>query len=328
MDQLMALLRVISAHDVKIWSEDGRLRFRARHLPAELQERMRAAKGDLLAYLDENQRAITPYLLSFKAEQRSNSAIGFLPTMLGWGLCYRDLATTLPVGLDAFSCRLPGTLAGEEPLLSIEAMALHAGRQFAAAGPYQSWSLVGWSFGGLLALATAREMARAGFNCDRIILIDSYVPTEEIKKIPADERSTYGFLLSLEAFDLAEEVRRENIRGLSTVLDRLLSKTALTQSELARMHRLFLLNTLAVRVYDEPDGPEAVYEIRAVNSRSLTAGANPSWRVVRAKRRRVHEILGDHFSIMRIEELTAVAASLVDGLAWNAGDDAYANGNS
>jgi surfactin synthase thioesterase subunit len=116
-------------------------------------------------------------------------AVLFLPTIFGVGSVYSSLASHLTISADILTCRLPGTGPDELPLTDMEALAAHCLAQMVNPAAHEEWSLIGWSFGGVLAYELARQMYARGLRVRQVILFDSYLPdrTRITQSIPQSE---------------------------------------------------------------------------------------------------------------------------------------------
>jgi amino acid adenylation domain-containing protein len=93
----------------------------------------------------------------------------------GGALAYRELAELLGPEQPVYGLQARGLEPGEEPIPEIEEMAriyLDAVRAVQPQGPY---ALAGWSFGGLVAFAMARQLEEVGESA-RLILLDTQAP--------------------------------------------------------------------------------------------------------------------------------------------------------
>src|SRR5690606_36311216 len=105
-------------------------------------------------------------------------AVLFMPGVFGFGSLARPWARLLEVTADAYSCNLPLT-ASDQPLDSIEAIARYCRHALIRHEEYLQYTLVGWSFGGVVAHVLARQLAHDGEPPARLILMDSYLPAQD-----------------------------------------------------------------------------------------------------------------------------------------------------
>jgi thioesterase domain-containing protein len=119
----------------------------------------------------------------------------------GHATCYRGLSDSLGPEQPLFALEAIGVDGVEPPLERIEEMAaryLDAVRARQPRGPY---ALAGWSFGGLIALELAQELARRGEET-RLLVIDASLPepTESGESESVDEE-TAALRILVRAFE-------------------------------------------------------------------------------------------------------------------------------
>jgi thioesterase domain-containing protein/acyl carrier protein len=124
---------------------------------------------------EPNHAAAPTWLIPLRRAGTSGHAVLFLPTLFGLGSVYAGLARQMKTSADILTCRLPGTAQQEFPLSTIEELAAHCLSTIIQPGAYQEWSLIGWSFGGVLAYELARQITQRGLPLHRAILVDSYL---------------------------------------------------------------------------------------------------------------------------------------------------------
>jgi thioesterase domain-containing protein len=88
----------------------------------------------------------------------------------GTCLSLRALGTRLGVGRPCFGVQARGVDLREEPLDCVEAIAAAYVEEIRAKHAPDRWSLVGWSFGGLVAFEMAIQLARAGLPACPVLL--------------------------------------------------------------------------------------------------------------------------------------------------------------
>ncbi len=85
------------------------------------------------------------------------------------------LVERLRTGRPVYGFQAPGVEGEQPPLRTVEALAAAYAREIRAAQPNGPYALAGYSFGGLVALEIARELAREGHLVETVCLIDTYV---------------------------------------------------------------------------------------------------------------------------------------------------------
>lgn len=91
----------------------------------------------------------------------------------GHVLCYLQLARSLGDDQPCYGVQARGLLGGEAPHTSIVEMASAYAAEIMAAQPLGAIHLTGWSFGGVVAIELAQQLARAGREVAPVVLIDS-----------------------------------------------------------------------------------------------------------------------------------------------------------
>ena len=317
MTSLDELWRRTVERGILLRAEGDQIRFRAPPgaLDPELLRAIRVNKPQLIAYLRAKDQDL---LIPLRRGCGQGQAVGFAPTVVGWGLLYASLTRFLPQGFDAYSCRLPGSKPGESPLPTLEEMAGHCARLFSLGDAYDSWTLVGWSFGGVLALATARQMHAEGVKVARVVLIDSYMPLPgRAGAVLKESALLEGFVRVLcgkaQAEDFAERSRAApDGEVVSYICAR---HRGLSEGEIASMLHLYRANMRALHSYDEGPGFGDIVEIRAQESLGWLSQDPPKVRPLRGGEATVVTLPGDHFSLLAGNSVDLVGEILHDKLA-------------
>jgi len=244
----------------------------------------------------------------------------------GHVLCYADLARLLAPEQPFYGLQVPER-EGELFLTTLEKMATHyleAMREVQPQGPYR---LAGWSMGGLVAFEMARQLAARGERVARLVLIDAVLidaqaPAAEASVISDAElallfaRDQAGILgqrlpISLsdvDAFATAEEV-------LSFLYAKMqaadLVPPGLELSHLRRLFETFRINIRATERYCAPTYAGRLVLFKA-RERFLQASHAPDlgWGELAKGGVEVHEIPGDHYSILRQGDIQTLADRL------------------
>lgn len=215
----------------------------------------------------------------------------FLPTILGIGAHFSKLAQMLEIEADCVTCRLPGTIAGEEPLATLEEMAAYCKAHLAVPDRYHECALVGWSFGGVLAYELARQLAAAKVRVANLVLIDAYLQSGELPAMTSD----------------------------LTALHSLLDPDAASPSDADSMQseallRIYRANVAAMLAYAPSGYDGSLVEIRAEASAPKIGCSPSSLRPLPAAKRRVIVLPGDHYSIMAQSGFGDLAAALAQAV--------------
>ncbi len=229
-----------------------------------------------------NHAAAPTWLIPLKRTGTSGHAVLFLPTLFGLGSVYAGLARQMKTSADILTCRLPGTARQEFPLSTIEELAAHCLSTIIQPGADQEWSLIGWSFGGVLAYELARQITQRSLPLHRVILVDSYLLAPES---PLSNQLT--------PIDL------EFARVIRDASDSSLDMNAL--------RRLGEANLSAHAAYRGGTYSGPMIELQAAETaRNIHAGTRPQLRAFSHPGARII-VPGDHYSILDPERSTPFA---------------------
>lgn len=198
-------------------------------------------------------------------------------------------------------------------------------------GPYR---LAGWSFGGLVAFEMARQLAEAGEGASHLFLLDSWLAASA----PVDQRLADQALegqvippgivaglvermarmaptLDLGGLDgLAPRARLESLLDLAT-------KAALAEveAELELWLRVAGMLDADIRLAQAYRGGPYAGPVTLLRASEVPGGADPApaWQAL-APTVQVHDLPGDHFSLLAPENVGAVATVIAQELAKGA----------
>jgi amino acid adenylation domain-containing protein len=286
--------------------------------------------ASLAAYLAQASTAAapsaSPFLVWFTGSPGLPTLVCVHPISGSVG-CYAALAGHLSaysvVGVESEALR-----TGAAPLDSVPGLAEHyLAAVRAACGGNGPYLLAGWSMGGLVAYEMALRMAAAGGRVDRVILIDTVVPREHHRP-PSDAELTMLLVRDM-ASTLGIDAGPPVMDGLATLnhdarLARVRqwlsgSRTApepISAEDLERRYTAFCANHRAQSSYRPPASAVPVTLIRPkVYSRRSERWGD----VVADHLLTVHELDGDHYSLLREPTVTRIAGWLRQHLAAAAG---------
>jgi thioesterase domain-containing protein len=236
--------------------------------------------------------------IALRRSHGARHAICFLPTALGSGLVYRRLANQLATAADTFTCNLPGCVAGEIPLTSIEDIAAYCRRELIVPDTYEEWSLVGWSFGGVIAYEVARQMLANGLPVRRLVLIDAYLRSRR-ETWPSNASHAVAspdeFAAAADLLESTDPLQAETLAALGGT------------GSVTDLHRA---NVSALCRYEPTHCPVSRFEIRAEETSSRLGRNGGTPRPLPGASGRVIILPGDHFSIMREESLSSLAIAV------------------
>ena len=235
-----------------------------------------------------------------------------LPGVSGSASTYLGLARALRsphplVGLEA-----PGLDPGTEPLDTVPALAAVFAEGIRSRHPNGPYLLLGWSMGGLLALETARLLARAGAEVPLVVVLDTQLPDRN--QVPGDRDLIVKFVE-----DLADELDRPvpDLRDLgdadpagSVELLALLRTTLLpedlTDDQVRRRLAVFHAHSRATYAYRVAEPlPGRLVVLATAQARTPAH----EWRALTAEVE-VIGVPGDHYSIWSPDNLPVLAATV------------------
>ncbi|RKH35770.1 amino acid adenylation domain-containing protein [Corallococcus praedator] len=235
--------------------------------------------------------------------------------VLGYTELVRQLGSHRPVhGLYA-----SGLEGGALPPSSVEALARDYLAQLRTVQPRGPYLLGGWSFGGLVALEMARQLQAVGEPVEMLALLDSTVPTPKPRPAP-DTLSLLGLFartlgLPWQELDLdLERLRRlEGRERLAYVLEQ--ARSAPRGDLGLDLDGADRLLTLYQRLHDAQRAyvPDGGYAGPTLLFRAATSDAS-DWSAWLTGRVTVHEVQGDHYTLLNAPHVTTVAERLLHHL--------------
>jgi thioesterase domain-containing protein len=252
---------------------------------------------------DSGSPAEARHRLRFRADQSARHAIYFLPTVFGMGSYFAGWAPRLSGQLDVFSCNLPlATDAAQQVSLpTIRDIAAYCRAQMLEERVPGSFSLVGWSFGGVVAHELARQLSVEGVPPRTLVLIDSYLVSSD--------------LASIETFPL-EELRKMFDAELSAARTIGNPDPASFQEEsaLQAVFQRYRSNVEALFRHEALACDVRTIEIRAAESEALLREPRTGPRALPLQRSELIILPGDHYSIVGPGSLETVV-KLIDRAA-------------
>jgi amino acid adenylation domain-containing protein len=274
--------------------------------------------------------------------------------------CFQELARHLGPDRPFYGLQAAGLDDGTEPFDRIETMAARYAEALREVQPDGPYHLGGWSLGGLVAFAMARQLRDEGHEVATLALLDVQAPAPGGFEVPAALRSLAGEVAGLELFERREGADPlDDLRviaafaggltfgfkgGVRRLVGRLKAlepyerrRLVLRQFQLDRVYHQEagpdrvrrLLNVLRADLlaglrYDPSPGPERVLLVRA-GDRPAGRLADPTmgWGRLALEGVSVHNVPGDHAGILQAPGVSALAAILraeLDELRSTAGD--------
>jgi thioesterase domain-containing protein len=234
--------------------------------------------------------------LTLAKSTNARHAVCFLPTALGLGTRYKAIAERVGVHADFYSCALPDPFQDKQPIDIIEELARHCVQQFIDSSDYDEWSLVGWSFGGVLAYESAIQMARMGLRIRDLVLIDTYLPSARLV---------------------------QSLRNDKTALLEMFQKTlaGVPSNPPNGVFEMFKTNIAAMLNYEPAIYEGFATEIRAADGTNSSRQGDDAPRELPVAARWVTIVPGDHYSMMDERNIEAVTVALERALRMRDRDD-------
>jgi thioesterase domain-containing protein len=223
------------------------------------------------------------------------------------------------------STSAPKGVMGSEADASIQAMASHylaQVRSVQAQGPYL---LGGWSMGGVVAFEMARQLQLAGEQAE-VFLIDSlapgFSPEQNLKERTLDERTLLDyFVQDLEGISgkklglSGKEFQELEVTdAASSILEQLRRQGITTgdieQQDLLALFHTFRDNLKALLGYNPMPIAGSLTLIRSSSTGREQNDISLGWSDLALGRFEMHEIEGDHYSIVTGADVNLLAALL------------------
>ncbi|HEX2269377.1 MAG TPA: amino acid adenylation domain-containing protein [Pyrinomonadaceae bacterium] len=208
---------------------------------------------------------------------------------------------------------LQGTSAGNtrRQVEPVAAYYLEAIRTVQPDGPYL---LGGWSSGGVIAFEMARQLQERGADVALVVLLDSGPPgiggSDDSLSLLAGFAGNLGIPIDL----VSEELLRSDTQTqLKWLLDQAHRSQALPPDlgldDLRRKFELYLADIEAVRNYDPPAASFPLLLLRAAGEQE-DSETIARWTRLSSNNLEVHNVPGDHLTMMRVPHVTTLAAFL------------------
>ena len=218
---------------------------------------------------------------------------------------------------------LEGTLTRNADT-KVEALAANYLEAIRAVQPDGPYLLGGWSTGGVIAFEIARQLQARGAEVKLVALLDSVAPEDHARDVDDEVGVLAGFALNLGVpIEVVSGASEELLRsGTQTQLNWMLDQACrahrlppdVSVDDLRRRFELYLSDIEAgknyhpsaarvplmlLRATDEPDDPEATERWRRLSSNNLE----------------VHNVPGDHLTMMRAPHVSTLAKLLRERFA-------------
>jgi thioesterase domain-containing protein/acyl carrier protein len=239
-----------------------------------------------------------------------------------WGgnvLCYTELAKRLGTQQPVYGLQARGVERKENAHDSIEEMAADYLSEIRALQPFGPYQLCGWSSGGLIAFEMARQLEQQGQRVGLLALIDTYDMTELYTRSAFDEKDA-----SARASNFSTEAQIVTYTGQTVFAhvnyDERIGLTYKVPSGLGLAQSRHFLNDYvgyylhvdrAIQGYaPRPFGGRAVHFWTASRLAKATAGVKQKWSSLANGGMQIHEVPGEHFTILREPNVQTLAGQL------------------
>ncbi|MCM3623871.1 amino acid adenylation domain-containing protein [Brevibacillus borstelensis] len=245
---------------------------------------------------------------------------------IGGGVfCYQRLSGLLGSEQPFYGLQSRGLADDQEPLSSVEEMAIHYLEQIRSVQKSGPYVLAGWSFGGIVAYEMAYQLREAGEQIAALILMDSFAQAYR-KDAVHDQVTVLAMfvqdLLGITAKEIPgwfQSLRDIPIeQAIHTLMNTLIEQELLGQStsfeEFARLFRVFQANWTAYRHYVPKSSGQPIILFTSGDRDEGVTGiySSPSngWEEVTNGEIEIHELPGNHFTILQSPGVEQIAQSI------------------
>ncbi|HKV10347.1 MAG TPA: amino acid adenylation domain-containing protein, partial [Thermoanaerobaculia bacterium] len=244
-------------------------------------------------------------------------------------LCFFPLARALGADQPFYGLQARGLEDGGEPFATIEEMAARYVEEIRGVQPSGPYLVGGWSFGGLAAFEVARRLAEQGEEVALLAVLDTGpglpegAPADPALEDESDHtrwlltiadyiRGLRGKDLGVTAADLAARDPEEQLR---LFFERLKAAGIVhagdTVEQLRRLLRVYRTNVRAFRTYVPRAYPGGIALFRAeAGGFDASLGAGLGWERLSPRPVRVHEVPGDHVTLLAEPHVRVLAERL------------------
>lgn len=275
---------------------------------------------------NETQRTQSP-LVQLRAGDKP-SPIFLVHPVGGNVLCYRGLVNQLQelncpfYGLQSVSHEVTGQAAQTQDLETIAARYVKAITELPHNGSY---SLGGWSMGGVIAAEMARQLISAEKSVNHLFMLDSPAPLDH--RMPDEAECIQWFFHDFQGSDSIwlQDYAQQNPLHWAAVLEHAINEKLLpagtSNNELDALYTLFTTNLHALRNYHARPVKDVknVWVARAQQQpikelQYHAAAEDPAWgwRDYIQGPMHVSTIAGDHYSILAEENLPGLSAQFLE----------------
>ena len=239
-----------------------------------------------------------------------------------WGgnvLCYSELAKQLGADQPLYGLQARGVDKKENPHSSIEAMAADYLAEIRGLQPEGPYHLCGWSSGGLIAFEMACQLEQQGESVGMLALIDTYDLTELYSPDAFDGKDAAqraaGFVTDAQIVTFTGQtvfarVQYDELLGITYKVP---AQLGLGQSRhfLNEYVNYYLYLERAIQGYiPRPFGGRAIHFWTAERLAQSTPETKRTWQNLSRGGMTIHEVPGEHFTILRPPNVQTLAGQL------------------
>ncbi|MEJ8545842.1 amino acid adenylation domain-containing protein [Brevibacillus borstelensis] len=252
-----------------------------------------------------------------------SEAVGtvFLVHPQGGGvICYRDFVHELSMNRDIFALQSVGFDSHEEPLKKVEDMAkkyIEEIKSVQAHGPY---TLIGWSFGGIICLEMTRILEAQGDNIEFLGMIDSNPSFLALKHStqPVPENSLASHFARLFGIDIHQFQDCGEDQAIQSIYAEAVSQgfvpAEIDFGLLMKQASISKYNAEALSAYKLMNKINTDIHLFCATMESELFGNqvidDQEWAFTTNGTLHVYKITGDHFSIMKSPHVSTITATI------------------
>ncbi|KAB8143113.1 amino acid adenylation domain-containing protein [Chloroflexia bacterium SDU3-3] len=234
---------------------------------------------------------------------------------LSW--CYSGLARSLGAGRPVYGIQARGAACDEPLPASMDEMAADYIAQLRAVQPSGPYHLLGWSTGGIIAHAMARQLQRQGEELALLAIIDAY-PADLMAGLPvSDEIEAMEALLIMAGYDLDAlgDLPMEFGSVIGVLRQDGSPLASLDEATIMRLKQIYLNTNWAMRAYRHQRVAGDLLFFRATVETADDALTAETWRPYVAGEIESHDIACSHKDITQPGPLAEIGRILAARLA-------------
>ncbi|WP_158941507.1 condensation domain-containing protein [Granulicella sp. S190] len=237
---------------------------------------------------------------------------------------FYGLTTKIGADQPVYGVQAQALEAGKPALLRLEDMATHYLKEIRRVQPSGPYHLLGYSFGGVMALEMGRQLLEAGEKIGMLGMLDTRV--RDYMEVPSSGTSTNhgkkqggvgGFFRSHTGhgsakawFDFVQaDFHERRIRYTVTLAARVSSTLP------AFLKNTHEINAVAARKYKIKPFPGKLTLFRAEHQADSSIPSDNGWSAVFQGGVEVHTVPGDHWHVLSVPDIDVLAKSIYDCLS-------------